>query len=81
MRLKSCTVAVGVIYLVPSVGASGINSDRLRGVAEFVRGLSIPWLLMGDFNMSVDFLGDAGILELLGARPLVPSNVEFTCAV
>eukprot|EP00959_Pyramimonas_sp_CCMP1952_P145902 3054795-Pyramimonas_sp.AAC.1 len=31
--------------------------------------------------MSVDFLRDAGILGLLGARPLVPSNVEFTCTV
>eukprot|EP00959_Pyramimonas_sp_CCMP1952_P436313 9136516-Pyramimonas_sp.AAC.1 len=31
--------------------------------------------------MSVDFLDDAGVLELMSARTLVPGNVEFTCSV
>eukprot|EP00959_Pyramimonas_sp_CCMP1952_P360270 7544041-Pyramimonas_sp.AAC.1 len=42
LRLESCAVAVGGVYLVPCIGVSGDNSHRLRGVAQFVRGWSIP---------------------------------------
>eukprot|EP00959_Pyramimonas_sp_CCMP1952_P159000 3325074-Pyramimonas_sp.AAC.1 len=31
--------------------------------------------------MSVDFLEDAGILELLGGKTIGPKNVQFTCSV
>eukprot|EP00959_Pyramimonas_sp_CCMP1952_P081047 1693389-Pyramimonas_sp.AAC.1 len=81
MRLRSCTIAVGVMYLVPSIGVSGANASRLRSLAEFVNTLAILWVLMGGFNMSPDLLQESGFLELVRARTVVPGNVTFTCVV
>eukprot|EP00959_Pyramimonas_sp_CCMP1952_P032547 682983-Pyramimonas_sp.AAC.1 len=81
MRLRSCTIAVGVMYLVPSIGVSGANASRLRSLAEFVNTLAIPWVLIGGFNMPPGLLQERGLLELARARTIVPGNVTVLCVV
>eukprot|EP00959_Pyramimonas_sp_CCMP1952_P178170 3724171-Pyramimonas_sp.AAC.1 len=63
MKTQSCTLALGVIYLVSGIGASGTNLDRLHEVVEFLGMLECPWILLGDFNMEPLELHQCGFCE------------------
>jgi hypothetical protein len=79
LRTKKAVIAVGVVYLVSGLGVCGENVNRLQGVSEFLGTLSVPWVLMGDFNVSAGDLDLSGFPRLARGRVLVPSMVEFTC--
>eukprot|EP00959_Pyramimonas_sp_CCMP1952_P085554 1789823-Pyramimonas_sp.AAC.1 len=53
LNAKQAVLAVGVCYLDGGLGVSGVNIDRLCGLAEFVGTLTTPWILMGDFNIPI----------------------------
>eukprot|EP00959_Pyramimonas_sp_CCMP1952_P212618 4448583-Pyramimonas_sp.AAC.1 len=74
-------MAIGVVYLVSSIGATGENLSRLREIAEFIATLGVPWVLLGDFNMSPDLLLESGFLEITWSRVRVPDDAEYTCDV
>eukprot|EP00959_Pyramimonas_sp_CCMP1952_P259705 5430055-Pyramimonas_sp.AAC.1 len=65
-------MAVGVVYLVASLGAVGENLVRLKQISDFVNCRSIPWALHGNFNMHPGFLCESGYLGLTRSRAVVP---------
>eukprot|EP00959_Pyramimonas_sp_CCMP1952_P016264 344218-Pyramimonas_sp.AAC.1 len=81
MRLRTCTIAVGMINLVGSIGVSGENASRLRAAAEFVSALAVPWVLMWDFHVAPELLEESRFLEAVRGRTIVPDSVSFTCDV
>eukprot|EP00959_Pyramimonas_sp_CCMP1952_P038794 812194-Pyramimonas_sp.AAC.1 len=58
---------------------AGGNLDRMRDMCQFIRTLSIPRFLLGDFKNAPEVPGESGWFELIRSRPGVPDNVEFTC--
>eukprot|EP00959_Pyramimonas_sp_CCMP1952_P444017 9296017-Pyramimonas_sp.AAC.1 len=79
LKLGGYFIAIGVCYLVASIGMAGENMNRMRDICLFVRTLAVPWVILGDFNKDPQGLADSGWFELTRSCPLVPKSVDFTC--
>ena len=44
-----------------------------------IEGLGVPWIVVGDWNATVEELAKAGVFEMLGGEPVQPNNVDFKC--
>lgn len=80
LRTKRSVLDVGVVYMTVSIGCAGENLIKMKEVATFVRGLPIPWVLMGDFNFDIELIELCGFLKLTRGRAISPAGVSFTCS-
>ena len=77
-RTAGLTIAIGGIYLEPSLGPQGCNLERLAEVATSLTQLATPFILAGDFNMEPGELMGTQWAHKLGAQIVWP-DVPFTC--
>ena len=73
---------MGSLYLKDSHGLSDLNRAVLEDVAAQVRGLRIPWLIGGDWNLTPETLISSGFLGLVGGVVVTPSRpVTARCMI
>jgi hypothetical protein len=66
IRGKARDLMVITIYLKDGEGLSQTNLTRLGQVHGLIKANKIPWIILGDFNMSPATLDQRGLLELIG---------------
>eukprot|EP00959_Pyramimonas_sp_CCMP1952_P042726 893513-Pyramimonas_sp.AAC.1 len=55
--------------LTVDVGMASSNIQRFAKLGAFLAALKLPWVLLGDFNMSASALGKAGFFARVGGQP------------
>ncbi len=56
IRTRGTTLLIVVLYLAPGQGLAGSNLVTLTEVGTYIRGMGLPYVLMGDYNMEVEEL-------------------------
>eukprot|EP00959_Pyramimonas_sp_CCMP1952_P215192 4502681-Pyramimonas_sp.AAC.1 len=62
VRLRGCTFVIIVYYGICG-GIAGEGAQRLVRLGAFVRALQLPWIIIGDFNVSPAVLAKSGFIE------------------
>ena len=70
-------VVTGSIYCHTGVGDGQLNMDLLRRACGVLRGIGLPFVLGGDFQMSPQMLAEAGIPGMFRAQIFNPSCDTF----
>ena len=78
LRGAGYTICIVSLYLVPTIGATGENLTRLRGLGGFLYGLRCPYLVLGDFNMTPQVLAGTGWLRLVHGKAIEPEGTDST---
>jgi hypothetical protein len=85
MRGKARDMLVITVYLKDGEGLSQTNLTRLGQIHGILRASKVPWIIMGDFNMTPATLDQDGFLDLVGGTvvtaaggsPLAPQAKEI----
>ena len=67
-------------YLDDGVGTQGVNYVRIVQIAKVIRLLNIPWVLLGDFNLTPTEFTAAGWHLILDGSVRTPVDVVATCS-
>lgn len=80
IRLHSCNIVLIALYLLPgdTTAALEANQRRLEQVAYFVESLAVPWLIVGDWNMT-PYQASQTLAVRRMAGVLVTPPTPFTC--
>ena len=65
-------------YWLPGEGIHGVNRERVRTFAGFVKALADPWVILADWNIPVMEFQKTGFLQQIGGA-LIKPGVEITC--
>ncbi len=68
IRMSGYDVVSAVVYLAPGEGLQGANYLTLQEVGTYLKVLGNPFILGGDFNLTVDELLPFGLHTFLGAE-------------
>ena len=68
-----------VVYLTSGLGLRDINIAKMAQLVTWLRMLSIPWMVMGDFNATPSELAESRVLDPLSCYILPPENTAMTC--
>ena len=79
VRMKGFDVVLVAVYLEDGIGLAGANIDRLGSLSKFLEQLSVPYIIMGDWNLEPGELEMARWPESVRGRVVQPSGVAFTC--
>ena len=82
VRLRRASLVIFAVYLTHSIGAAGVNLQKLNQLVQACGQLDGPILMVGDWNLEPHELASSGVFDALPASkrlsPLVPP-AEFTC--
>ncbi|CAK0814486.1 unnamed protein product, partial [Prorocentrum cordatum] len=78
LHMQRGNVVVITLYLFPGGKLGGINTEHRRSVGRFVKTLADPWVIIGDWNTSMDKLQASKSMKLLDGV-LIKPDVEVTC--
>ena len=67
------------LYLKDGEGLSPTNLSRLGQVHDLIQSLKVPWIVLGDFNMSPGTLDQGGFLDLIGGTVVLADAGAATC--
>ncbi len=70
-------IAIVTIYLWTSEGLSARNMEVLDAVGSFVRGLGVPYIIGGDWNLHPHALEASGWVRRLKGRVVAPAGPTF----
>ena len=68
VRLLETALIICTVYLAPGLGFTGTNWAILSEVANYVRGMGLPYLILGDFNAEICDLLPLGLHSYLGGE-------------
>ena len=66
------------IYLKVGLGLSSGLQDILGDIAAWLSLVSLPWIILGDWNLEPGEIRSSPWLSFVGGKVVVPSNVSFT---
>eukprot|EP00959_Pyramimonas_sp_CCMP1952_P275391 5756231-Pyramimonas_sp.AAC.1 len=66
VRQRGHSIVVCTFYGHHSQGYSGQNLERLSKLGALLQALHLPWVVLGDFNMSSLTLSPGGFLGKIG---------------
>ncbi len=72
VRLLETELVICTLYLAPEIGFTGTNWAILSEVAGYVRGMGLPFLILGDFNAEICDLLPLGLHTYLGGEWRTP---------
>ena len=72
------SIVMVVFYGYSNMGLVGANLGRFTRLLSLLWALQLPWVVVGDFNMSLATLSRSGIVERLSAVVL-SADVAATC--
>ena len=79
LLLRGVAVIVVSLYLADTVGAAGVNLQRLAQVKHFLQSnRSYPFVIVGDFNLEPEDLQQTVFLKSVCAE-VVTCGKEATC--
>ena len=79
IRGQARDLVVISLYLKDGEGMSPTNLSRLGQVHDLIKSLKVPWIVLGDFNMSPATLDQGGFLDLLGGTVVLADAGTATC--
>ena len=68
------------IYLHSSIGFTGPNVQKLAQLRAWLKLLSKPWVVMGDWNMPPQQLANTMIFDDLACQLVAPVDATITCS-
>ena len=75
-RLRLVVVSV---YLRVGIGLEGENQRVLGDIAAWLSLVSLPWIVLGDWNVEPAVVRDSPWLTFVRGKVVTPSNTSFTC--
>ena len=72
LHLKSFKILVVNVYLTSAVKFTGDNVEKLMHLKELVRLLGLPFIMVGDWNMTPSELAETGWVKESGGQYLHP---------
>ena len=79
VRAKGVSYMVMSVYLTCHIGGTGENIIKIQEIIKMILAAGLPFMLIGDFNMTPRELAATGMLAKIGAEIVIPSNVTSTC--
>ena len=79
VRLKGSTVLLVIVYLTNGLAESGENLENMWELANLIKDRELPFICMGDWNMTPDEMQKTDLLSSIGAVIKTPVGVEYTC--
>ena len=80
VRVKNFDIVVVSLYMESGVGLNDTNMRRLEQLAEFLKLITVPFLVLGDWNLEPSELESISWPHYVRARIVVPENIAFTCS-
>ena len=77
-RMHGLEVLVMSIYLTCGVGPTAVNLTKLQQAGACIRAQRLPFIVAGDWNMTVEQLDSTGWLEAVGGAPVQAAGVQAT---
>ena len=68
-----------VVYLDCNTGIEGANLGKLAEIGACIQRLTVPFLILADWNVSPSDLHQRGWVEKVHGVIMTPSDLEFTC--
>ena len=79
IRTKGLTYLLLILYMVSGIGPSGANVRRMQSIAGLIGILGIPFILIGDWNMTPQQLFNSGFTNLIKGSIMVPEDADYIC--
>ena len=79
IRTKGFTYVLVTAYLTHTIGPVGVNSEKLKSIAAMLLFRGLSFIILADWNMTVDQLRASGFLHLVKGEPVLPEGVDATC--
>ena len=79
MRLKGSTVLLVMVYLTNGLAESGENLEKMWELANLIRDRELPFICMGDLNMTPEEMQKTELVSSTGAVIKTLVRVEYTC--
>ena len=79
LQLKGASVILGSVYMVVSLGAKGMSLELFESIGLQLSLCGRPFVLAGDWNMSISELDEVGFLSRANACVLALPEGARTC--
>ena len=79
VRLKGSTVLLVMVYLTNGLAESGENLEKMWELANLIRDRELPFICMGDWNMTPEEMQKTELVSSIGAVIKTFVGVEYTC--
>ena len=80
VQMRGLRFIVVVVYCTHGLGFKGLNMLKLGQIGQLLALLSLPFILVGDWNQPPHLLRASGWLGMVGAELIVPKEVVATCS-
>ncbi|CAK0830570.1 unnamed protein product, partial [Prorocentrum cordatum] len=78
LHTKAGNVVLISAYWRPGAGMHGVNQERVRSLAGFVKAMADPWVILADWNVPFEDITKTGFVQQIGGA-LIKPDVEVTC--
>ena len=79
LRLKGSTVLLVMVYFTNGLAESGENLEKMWELANLIRDRELPFICMGDWDMTPEEMQKTVSVRIIGAVIKTPVCVEYTC--
>ena len=80
VRLAGFSFVLISLYLTPGIFLKGRNARKLACIAAWVDLYSLPWIVIGDWNIPPGMLSADPWLQKVDGSVILPSNTLTTCS-
>eukprot|EP00974_Lingulodinium_polyedra_P095427 9247771-Lingulodinium_polyedra.AAC.1 len=70
---------LAAVYFTVGAGFSGPNLQKMQSIALWTSMYRLPYMLVGDFNITADDMEESAWLKHIGGRVVRPTGVTKTC--
>ena len=80
VTLRGSTVPLVMVHMANGLAESGENLVEMWELVNLIRSCELPFICMGDWNMTPEELQNAEMMGPIGAVIKTPLVVQFTCS-
>ena len=79
VRAKHCSYIVAIAYMDHTIGARGINIQKLKQLQKAILYYKLPYIIFADWNMDPSTLRESGFTDQINGEIKVAPGVTETC--
>eukprot|EP00959_Pyramimonas_sp_CCMP1952_P257463 5379116-Pyramimonas_sp.AAC.1 len=78
LHMRGFSLVLCIVHGHSGVGVGQANPVRFRKLGSLLATLQLPWVAIGDWNLSPPDMARTGFLEMIGGA-ILRSSLECTC--
>ena len=79
IRARHCSYIVAIAYMDHTIGARGINIQKLKQLQKAILYYKLPYIIFADWNMDPGALRESGFTDQIDGEIKVAQGVTETC--